>query len=650
MKDLIKSIFIIYLASILIPIIAIGQAENFDNENLVAERYIYPEKVQRFIILKPTDETKNDLPVLEIFPDEAENKKIVQSLFVNSYMREAVKFYFLVQNYLKNQKNLDSHEPAYLLLSNTQGGYPRFGFYLKIGDEYQNKEKIPYIDLVKNNTREENYLGSMTQIYPHEMGHILYQMLARTTNETVPVHESSDIHYVNLTTDYRTAFNEGFAISFENLAREYEPDEKLKQDIFRDFEFKKNRIKQSVSGYDHDFRLPLRLDYYRTTMILWYQKFENIKRYEWVKLGLIKYRNTTINSRNVEKALYYRNSGVGFVKPYLKPLQRALATEGVVSSFFYKLFESNLKNKYLSPEFYAQFMLDTENLPFKPEQVFVPIENEMLKIFVVLHKHLDTKKTQKSQLLDFVEGYAAEFPQEKDEIYNIFEFASGYKIPARMGPEIWMLNKEHKHGFFVMDQFGGNVLPFYTFNLNAVDIFDLLTFHEVPKDEAQHVLDYRDQKGFITDLDEIFRIPEVSKQTAEFLKNSAYDASYLESFEEEDFFNIPKMILMTIGHLLLRSLFYFLVFIIIYFLFLKNLIGQKKFSVKIVFQKLLKVALFVFFGLASVIFSGNPITLFLIFSLILIFIEFIIRSDTFKRKDALISSVIIIVMVLYSLW
>ncbi len=625
------------------------RATNINQEkDSFEEVYIYPKGTRRTVILKPTKEIRDNLPLLEIFFEDTDNKRIVEKLFETTFMRKAVKLYFLVQNYLINQCVLKAHEPAYLLLSNTQGGFPRYGFYLKNGQDYQNKANVPYIDLVKNDTDPENHLGSMTQIYPHEMGHILYRMLAKTTDEPVP--EPSDIHYISLTTDYRTAFNEGFAINFENLAREYEFNEELKQDIFHDIEFMKNRIKHKVAGYDRDFRLPLRLDYYRTTMILWDQKFEDIKRYEWVKSGLAKYKNETMNSRKVEKARYYRNSGIRCDKTHLKPLQRALATEGVISSFFYKLLESDLKNSYLNREFYAQFLLNAENLSFNPEQVFAPFENELLKVFVILAKYLDTKKTQKSQLVDFVKGYLAEFPQEKDEIFNVFQFATGYKVPDKMGPEVWILNKEHEHGFFVMDQFGGNFLPFYTFNLNAADVFDLLTLKKVPKDEAQRILDYRDKKGFITDLNEISQIPDVSQQTIEILQNSGYDASYLESFEEEDFFNIPKMISLTIAHLLLRGLLYFLIFILVYFLFLKKLASQKKFSFKIMILKLLKILLFVFFGLVSVIFSANPITLFLIFSLVFISFEFIVRRDVFKRKDALISSFVITVMVFYSVW
>lgn len=162
------------------------------SQGLSYDEVIYPKGLQKFVILKPTGITKNGISVLEVFSGDAQNKKIVEELFEKSFMKESVKLYFLVQNYLINHGTLKAYEPAYLLLSNEQGGFPRFGFYLKEGKDNLDKRDVPYIELVKNNSREENTFGSMTQNYPHEMGHILYQMLSEITKFNFP--HSTDVH------------------------------------------------------------------------------------------------------------------------------------------------------------------------------------------------------------------------------------------------------------------------------------------------------------------------------------------------------------------------------------------------------------------------------------------------------------------------
>jgi hypothetical protein len=68
------------------------------------------------------------------------------------------------------------YEPAYLLLSNNDGGFPQEGFYLKSGGKIINKTKTHYIELVKGDNSDEDYSGSMTQIYPHEMEHAIFSM------------------------------------------------------------------------------------------------------------------------------------------------------------------------------------------------------------------------------------------------------------------------------------------------------------------------------------------------------------------------------------------------------------------------------------------------------------------------------------------
>ena len=618
-------------------------------ENPSSEEYIFPQGIQRYVILKPTGEKKEDLPVLEPFTEDTENKKAVEALFENSFMKQDVKLYFLVQNYLINQGIWEKHEPAYLLVSNEQGGFADFGFYLKQGEEVIDKKNVPYIELVKNNAGEENYLGSMTQIYPHEMGHIMYQMLSEVTGTDFP--RSGDVHYLSITTDYRTAFHEGFAINFENVSREYESNKQLKQAIFQDIENKKKSLGSYIAGYRHDFQLPLRLEYYRSAMVVWFQNFENLKRYTWVKSGFTKYKNTTIRTKNMENALYYRNSGIHPDTTKIRDFQQALASEGVIATFFWKLINSESKNIYLNRNFYRSFLCDSKNLPAHPVEIFSPLENQYMKIFTVLKKYMNSNSTARPQILDFVDGYVSEFPAEKDEIYSIFRLATGHDVSDDFGPELWIINREHKHGFLVLDQFGGNVAPFYAFNLNTADALDLLTFKNISRDEAQKIMDYRDAKGFLGSLDEIASIPGVSPQTAETLKSSTYDLEYINKFEDELDLNVAKLILLNLAHPFIRGAWVFAIFLIVYyFVFLRALVDEKIITAKRIILKVLKMIFYILIGFICVVFPLNAILLFILVTFIITAIQLLATKNKLKRKDILYTSSVMFILILYSIF
>jgi hypothetical protein len=629
--------------------LAFGKSQEGIEKKIINEEFLYQKNIQKVVILKPTDKKKNNVPIYEIFSEEAENKKIVEELFQTSFMRNSVRLYFLAQNYLINSGILEKQEPAYLLLSYNQGGFPRFGFYFKKENKLIDKRHVPYIDLMKNNNRQEDYMGSMTQIYPHEMGHILYSMLSNKHEDDMP--GSIDVHFVCITTDFRTAFDEGFAIHFENIAKEHEPDESLKKRIFNDIEHQKKRIEQRVAGYDRDFRFPLRLDYYRTTMILWYQNFEQLKRFEWVKSGTIKYKNAARNTNDIEKALFYRNSGIYFDEKHLRTIQQALSTEGVIASFFTALMESDLIHVYQEQDFYTKFLNEGEDFPLKPQEIFTPLENEYLKIFNVLKKHVNVSKPSQYPFLDFIVGYIKEFPEEKAEINRLVKFSTGYDFTDYIGPELWIMNKNYKHGFLIMDQFGANTLPLYTFNLNAADAIDLLTFKDISKGQAQKIIEYRKKKGLIKDFDELSSIPEVSQTTVALLKKSEFDADYVRNITQKLSFNIKGIFSGALIHLLLRGLLYYLIFMIGYYLiFLWKSEIKNKVRIKVIAGKFLKLFFMILLGLSGLLFFSNPLILFLPVVLLYMAIELFVRKDALKRKDAVLTSFIMVMMILYSLW
>jgi len=591
-----------------------------------------------FIILMPTDSVINDLPVLIEKPHTDSISMFVHDLFESSYMYNAVRFYYLAQIYLMQAGEIDQLEPAYLLLSNNQGGFPKFGFYLQQGDSIIDKSSAPYIELVKNNTNSEDYLGSMTQIYPHEMGHVIYHLLADDSDSIVP--GAVDIHYSTLTTDYRTGFNEGFAMHFENMAREFDPDTGRISKILEDFEYKKEKTKHAIGAFERDFSWPLRLGLFRTTMILWYQNFEDIKRFEWVNENRIKYQNTSRIFNDPEKSLCYRNSGISTTSELRNP-QQLFATEGVIASFFLQLIRHDFHVSISDSLFLKAHSLSNLSL--------TSFEIQYLKIFHVLFKHVNFSLTEKSQFLDFIEGYCNEFPEEIEKVNNIFNQVTGYDYPLDPGPELWIINPNHEHGILVMEQFGGITLPYYTFNLNAAGVEDLLTFPSIDLISAKKIIDQISTLGPLNEYNDLHKIEGLSSGVVDTLISNKFYPGFFEDFDEYSLnLSLNSLFYSNGMHLLKMLLIYLLVTYFIGFILYKSL-AKQRFGLKQMVLFFFWLLLFTLFALASIILLASPVLVYLIGSVLVVGLQYIFLRKTEKRYSAIFTCIFIAGIVFYSL-
>jgi hypothetical protein len=93
-------------------------------------------------------------------------------------------------------------EPAFLLLSGHQGGFPRFGFCL--GSE--RKPETAYVDLHREGAVDGRF-GAMDQVFPHELLHVVLHQLAGEP----PAGGANQVHVLGVRTDPFVAFNEGLA-------------------------------------------------------------------------------------------------------------------------------------------------------------------------------------------------------------------------------------------------------------------------------------------------------------------------------------------------------------------------------------------------------------------------------------------------------
>lgn len=105
-------------------------------------------------------------------------------------------------------------QPTFLVVSAEEGGFARRGFWLMRGAGDPPWHADPYVNLAVDADSIED--GSFEEIFAHETGHVLLRRLL----PGLPAGYSRVPHSSLAITDYPTAFDEGFAIHFQALARE----------------------------------------------------------------------------------------------------------------------------------------------------------------------------------------------------------------------------------------------------------------------------------------------------------------------------------------------------------------------------------------------------------------------------------------------
>lgn len=616
--------------------------------------YVRPDPSPPFRIVRDTGEKKGEYPIFEYTDDPK-----TEHLFRDSFMAESVRLFFLAQNLVNRPKETQAQtelrqasHPAYLLLSEREGGFPGTGFYLKQNGELLDHTGTPYVDLMKS-TAASDYLGSMSQIYPHELGHVMYHLLSPDWDRTES--RSVDMHYVSLTTDRRVAFDEGFAEHFENVSLDHEPDESRKAGLESSVRQARLTTATMVTGYERDYAWPMRLQLYRAAVPFWYQRFEMLKRHDWVMEGTIRFSTTQPTVGSPEQSIKYRNMGVRYDENKPRNVSEALATEGIVSALFTKLLSSDLKHRYREDTFYSAFLADASRT-VDAKAVFTPLQNEYMKIFHVLHKYVNRTD---SPLADFVQGYAAEYPDEKETLYRLLGEATGLstKELEASPTEIWLLNKSHAHSYLAIDEAGSIRMPFYAFDLNAADVSDLMTFPGIREAEAKAIIRYRDNQSFFQDLDEVRKIPDLSAEAIQALLDGAYDPNFARESRAQTEQRLgengllQRLLTGSLWMLAKFALAWFGVFLLVYYLLVLRKRFELRRTLRIIVTNAVKMSVLVLFALASVL-VGQPLLIFAVLSVLFLVIErfLVLRNrPQSKKKEAFCSSLFFSAVLLYSL-
>ena len=602
---------------------------------------------KEYRILLPTGQKYKGFPLLKPMQTDDPQCERIWYLFNQTFLRDMIRLNDYFQTFLIRKGIKSEKEPLYLLLSGRMGGYPMKGFFLKEGDRVIDKTTSSYVDLPKIGS-QFNALNSITQIYPHELAHTFLHDLTRAD----PVKQeswSSDVHYYSIATDYIKAFNEGFAESFENISRQFEKDTNIQKGIAGDVDRIRNSMIYRTRGFEHDFGWPLRVGYYRMTMLLWYQQLEDFKRYIWTQNGLAKYTCSERKINCPETAILYRNSAVIVDTMHLRTLAQSLATEGVINTFFTRMMESDLKVNYQDRSFYFPFVWDTTTMA-SPQDYFLPLHNQLLKVIFICHKYLRAVPRGSSPFITFIEGYISEFPNEALTTKEIFHSATGYPYSPFTPPELWLLNRDHSHNALVLAQFGGAKIPFYTINLNTATVDDIRTFRYITRADASRIIHRRDSLGWFRSFDDLKAITGIHDATVSILASNKLNPDIVREFDKEGDLNIVNILRAMLKRLLIVSLILLIPLSLLqYIIFYRQQANIRKVFYMIL-RNLFKVFMFVLSGLFSFLLPWNPLYLFHAFLLVILGINWIRnRKNPLKLREVFFSSLVIAVIIGFSL-
>jgi hypothetical protein len=498
------------------------------------DEWLFPTGKPAFVLLRrsPAPLAKQNEDIF-IPADPAQDKVAAETAHLlenpERYPNFSLRLYQYVRNYLANTRPDAVHlqavnEPAYLFLSDRQGGFPAHGFWLEKDGQQFDKRNIPFVDiLVEPGEADPGQAGGLGQIYPHEMGHILLESLLGP----VPGKASNAIHGITVKTDPWYGFNEGWAAHFEPAALDLIPNLTL-------------TVPSSALAASQKFSSELehgcRFCPANLSFITWQAKLEEYTRQIGIRNNLFARqirlpKRLTDGSSSPDEALLYRD--VLSPEPHneFKNGAEMMASEGLIASFLYRItHDDRLQQAYQPADFYTPFLLPGQPFSAAPQEVFSPQENIYLKLFTVFAEDVTWNFNQTPlPLIQLVDAYAKRYPAEANLIYAQFlevtdgrtiRNASGndlsillaglrsgqLKTDQALGPNLWLLTREAPGGFGIYRYFS-LLKPPFTFDLNTADAAELRMLPGITPELANAILKTRQARGYFSEVADLKDVP-----------------------------------------------------------------------------------------------------------------------------------------------
>ncbi len=426
-------------------------------------------------------------------------------------------------------------EPAYLFLSDRQGGFPSESFWLEQPDgSLARKNGVQFVDtVVDGRDMEPGNIGGLEAIYAHELGHLIMAALA----DSAPQHASSALHFSTVKTDAWTAFKEGWGEHFQAMSLDHCPGASWQSDRGQPasaFEqtWYDRFAREQIDGC---WICPANLRFLR-----WQGPAEQRLRDEPIRRNLFIHRRALPGSfldgrRPAREARMYRDVMPPSADGTLKNGPEMMASESVIAALFYRLAsDDRLRNTYRTPAFYEAF-LSPGQATIAPDSnlrdLVAPAENVYLKLFDVFHQHFTWGDWP---AIELVKAYAARFPDEAGAIYDVFldvtrgvtveqdatrrHAEPGYlagmrdrlmtgraRLDGNMGRPLWVVVPGIEFGMGLYRYFA--VPTSLTFDVNAADVVDLLSVPGVSPALAAAIVRHRDEHGLFAGIDALAGVP-----------------------------------------------------------------------------------------------------------------------------------------------
>jgi hypothetical protein len=417
-----------------------------------------PPESPPLVILSGTGEERDGLPVVVPHPEPGP----YLSALTRGYSGRLLRLYGLAQQFAHPDRE---RQPAYLVLTGNQGGFPRVGFH-----DGARRSGVAYVDLHRG-SQIAGRAGAVDQIFPHELLHIIVRDLAGQ----MPRSRATQVHAVGVRTDRVTAFNEGFAIHGQLMAIDdadalaptgaIASDNALRDRAFEQFAEYRRAVTARWSVVPKA----------RMTFPLWFSGAEQVLRYHAVRDNLFSREPDLpvhVHARGAYTAYLLDNVLPGARTAPARPLGRLLATEGVISAFVYRLVNAPaIRAVARDDAFYRRFGTTRSEID--------GLENAYLKLFAAIQEG-------GYDIAAVTAAYGGLFPDERAVVESIW--LDTFHVPADPPVEIWLLNHDFATGTSLFDQFRGRPRA-YAFDLNASSKADLLTVPGMSEALASAILE-----------------------------------------------------------------------------------------------------------------------------------------------------------------
>jgi hypothetical protein len=429
----------------------------------------------------------------------------------------------------------------YLLLSNEEGGFARYGFWMERANGRRELVMAGYVDMVVDQRTVAN--GDFEEIFCHELGHLILRSLLGDLGHG----PSRKMHQSMTVTDYPTAFDEGYAEHFQPLARDETQNPALR------------KIQSGTGTTDLD--------------LLWLSSLDTQLRTDGVKRNIFVHRKAppadTGQGADLYQLFLNEETSTTFLTGALRNAQEMMASEGVIATLFYRLVNrESLRNTYRDSAFYNQFLEANAARGADPQKEITPYENVNLKTFVALRRIAPLARDPSRPLaIAFIDAYAKLFPEEARTVYDLFlsttygatasqETANAFeraavegqvgdigsfrrdslaafsllnqitnrvakgdvRLDANLGPELWLLNENFKIAFAVWER--ERTVPL-SINLNTASEAELMTLPGVDSALAARIVATRHARGYFHSLDEVGLMEGVSPALLQTMKEMA---------------------------------------------------------------------------------------------------------------------------------